>query len=61
MRNLRKVLIQKGYTGDALEQRIKVVMAREPTRLAALFSDEAAKAEAKALGDAARAAAKSRK
>lgn len=49
LRNLRKVLIAKGYAGDALEQRMKVVLARDPSRLASIFSD-AAKAEARALG-----------
>jgi hypothetical protein len=40
MRNLRKILIRKGYAGDALEQRINVVLARDPSRLAAVFSGE---------------------
>jgi len=49
MRNLRKILSQEGYSGAALEERIKTVLARDPSRLASIFSEEA-KAEAKALG-----------
>ena len=60
IRNLRKVLVQKGYTGDALEQRISVVLARDPSRLASVFSADA-KAEAKAVGAAATAAARMKK
>ena len=52
MRNLRKILMQEGYTGAALEERIKTVLARDPSRLASIFSEEA-KAEARALGAAA--------
>lgn len=39
LRNLRKVLIQKGYTGEALERRMTVVLARDPRRLAAMLSE----------------------
>ena len=52
IRNLRKVLVQKGYSGAALEQRISVVLARDPSRLASVFSAEAKLG--KAVGDRAR-------
>ena len=39
MRSLREVLARKGYMGDALEERVRVVLARDPSRIAAVFSE----------------------
>jgi len=37
MRNLRKVLRRKGYDGDALEERVKEVLQRDVSRVAAVL------------------------
>jgi hypothetical protein len=38
MRNLHKVLLRRGYTGDALEARIKELLARDFPRLTAVIT-----------------------